>query len=167
MAITSGPLRAILLVITLAGGPVCLAEALFETPGKLDEAYMAQQVARIDDLAARHLGRRLQGNNSDLAVLQSLLDRQLVKGDDEMGLQAMGIVMGDLLAGEYGLEWVIYTDERGRSRALRISPEQEVLFPSTMISRRVKAGSEVDVQALYDKAGDTVQRVRSQGLRPY
>ena len=43
----------------------------------------------------------------------------------------------------------------------------EVLFPSTMISRRVKAGSEVDVQVLYDKAGATVQRVRAQGLKPY
>lgn len=142
-------------------------EAVLEAPGKLDLAYMAQQEAKIDDLAARQLGRRLQHTTADLSLLQTLLDRQLISDDDEMGLQAMGIVMGNLLASQYGLNWVIYTDKRGRSRALQIGPDQQVLFPSTMISRRVQAGADVDVKALYDKAGATVSRVRAQGLKPY
>lgn len=156
----------LLLALTSAEGAFG-SEAVLEAPGQLDHAYMAQQAARIDELAARQLGRRLQGDDSDLDLLQTLLDRQVVRAGDELNLQAMGIVLGDLLAGEYRLDWIIYKDDRGRSRALRIGRDNQVLFPSTMISRRIKAGADVDIRAIYNSAGATVERVRAQGLKPY
>lgn len=144
-----------------------LAEAQLAPLGKLDQAYMQQQTEAIEEIATRRLGRRLQGNYADISILQSLLDRQLIKTDDDAGLQAMGIVLGNALAQDYQLEWVVYVDQRGRSRALRIGPDQQCLFPSTMISRRAKAGVEVNVEALYEKATRTIERVRSSGLKPY
>lgn len=161
------PSQLLLLMLCLLTASVARSEARLEKPGALDLAYMKQQTDAIDEIAARQLGRRLQQTTSDLALLQAMLDRQLIKPDDDTGLQGMGIALGNVLAAQHDLEWVIYLDQRGRSRALSIGPEQQCLFPSTMISRRVKAGAEVDIQALYDKAGRTIAEQQARGLKTY
>ena len=119
----------------------------------LDRKFMQEQRTRIDDLARSSLGRQLNGAvDSDLAILQLLLDRKAVSSSQTLELQAMGVVMGDLLAVEPTVRWVIYQDRQGRSRALRTGQSDNYIFPITMISRRVEAGATVDVSALYDKA---------------
>ena len=85
-------------------------------------------------------------------MLQSLLDQRIVKSDQVLLLQAMGVVMGDLLSEELKMPWVIYEDKLGRSRALRLGVSDHYLFPITMISRRAEVGAPVDVRAIYDKA---------------
>ncbi len=142
------------------------AEPLLTSLSSLDQAYLEQQQQRIDELAARNLGRRLRGDRTDIELLQGLLDRRVIGATDESGLQALGIVMGNILASEYGLNWVIYSDSMGRSRALHIRAK-ECLFPSTMIARRARAGIAVDVDAIYRKAVGTVERIRMEGIRSY
>ena len=113
---------------------------------------MEQQRNTIDDLARRHLGRQLQREpQADLDILQLLLDKQLVKADDTLQLQAMGVVLGELYCEVLGVDWVVYDDERGRSRALRWKHQQELLYPITMISRRVEAGVQVSMEDIYQK----------------
>jgi len=120
-----------------------------------DRQYMSQQRATLDDLAARNFGRRFKGNKaSDLALLQDLLDKRLVRPDQTRELQAMGVIMGDLLAADLGLHWVIYEDGIGRSRALRYKQSDDYLFPMTMISRRQEADNHTPVATIYQKAYD-------------
>jgi len=122
-------------------------------PGNLDREFMEQQRARVDELARVNLGRQLHATlDNDLGILQALLDRRLVKPDQTLELQAMGVVMGELLAQELSMHWVIYEDKHGRSRALQMNKSENFLFPMTMISRRAEAGARVDVRAIYDKA---------------
>jgi len=142
--------------------------ALWTTPGALgqdnvrigelsntDLQYMAQQRATLDDLAARNFGRPFNGDrDNDLALLQALLDKRLVRPDQTRELQAMGVIMGDLLAADLGLHWVIYEDRMGRSRALRYKQSDEYLFPMTMISRRQESDNHTPVTAIYQKAYD-------------
>ena len=66
----------------------------------------------------------------------------------------MGIVLGDLLAADLDLHWVIYRDNVGRSRALRYRQSDEYLFPATMISRRREADNRKTVADIYQKAYD-------------
>lgn len=153
--------KALLMVLTLfitltASGQTTVPDSL----SPIDRQFMQQQRDAIDRLARLHLGEQLRQSASDLAILQRLLDQQLVSRDDTLTLQAMGVVLGDRLAAEEGLEWVIYTDRKGRSRALQIPGSKEVLFPITMISRRYETGLDVDVQALYDQAVNIVAEVR-------
>ncbi len=122
-------------------------------PSNLDRQFMAQQRALLQDLAQRNTGKGFNGSKeNDLELLQLLLDRRLVGDNDTRELQAMGIVMGDLLAAELDLHWVIYEDAVGRSRALRYRDSEEYLFPVTMISRRREADNRTPVAAIYDKA---------------
>ena len=119
----------------------------------LDRDYMREQRRRIDNLARMSLGRQLKDEKAaDLEVLQLIVDRKLLRPEQTLELQAMGIVLGNLLAAELGMQWVIYEDRYGRSRALRLRSSDNFLFPVTMISRRMEAGAPVDVEAIYDKA---------------
>ncbi len=120
-----------------------------------DLQYMADQRANLDDLATRNFGHPFNGNkDNDLTLLQRLLDKRLVSPDQTRELQAMGVIMGDLLAADLGLHWVIYEDRMGRSRALRYKQSDNYLFPMTMISRRQEADNHTRVTAIYRKAHD-------------
>ncbi len=111
----------------------------------------------MQDLATINLGRQFAGDRDpDLALLQALLDKQLVRPDQVPELQAMGLIIGDLLAAELGMHWVVYEDNIGRSRALRYRETDDVLFPMTMISRRRAAGNQTSVTAIYQKASGII-----------
>ena len=124
----------------------------------IDRGFMEEQRESIDALARTHLGRQIHGDKeNDLTVLQQLLDQRLVKPDQVLLLQAMGVVMGDLLSKELKMPWVVYEDKLGRSRALRLGLSDHYLFPITMISRRAEVGADVDVRAIYAKAVAAVE----------
>ena len=127
------------------------------TLSKLDQAFMAQQRTLIGDLATFNLGRQFRGNKAqDLDLLQALLDRRIVRNDQTRELQAMGIILGDLLAAEYDMHWVVYQDDLGRSRGLRYRQTDFVLFPVTMISRRREVGNKEPVREMYQQAADAI-----------
>ena len=159
------PVFAMLLLVGLTAAP---GAVLAQQPPRIsslnmmDRDFMAQQRKRIDDLARFHFGRQLRSEKAnDLDILQTLLDRRLVRPDQTLELQAMGVVMGDLLAQELDMNWVVYEDKLGRSRTLRFGRSDNFLFPITMISRRAEVGASVDVDAIYDKAVALIQPYRT------
>jgi hypothetical protein len=118
-----------------------------------DESRQQHQRQTIRDLAALHLGRAFGGvKERDLETLQKLLDDRVVESEDSAQLQSMGVILGDLLAHELDMRWVIYEDREGRSRALQLGETQNFLFPITMISRRAEIGIKVNVTEIYAKA---------------
>lgn len=132
-----------------------------EAPSEMDRRFMDNQIAALDEITRGELGRRFNGNKeNDLPLLQTLLDQRLVGRDDTEKLQGMGVVLGELLRKEKGLFWTIYTDKRGRSRALEVPGKREFIFPITMISRRVEAGVDVDVRKVYEEAVQIVEQIQ-------
>ncbi len=127
----------------------------------IDQQYMAGQRSALEEKARAFLGRSFSGERDrDLELLQALLDKGLVRNHQTEQLQAMGIVLGDLLRQELGMGWVVYEDKRGRSRALRLNRTDIYIFPITMISRRREGGNEATVQSIFNKAVASVKRQR-------
>lgn len=113
------------------------------------------------ELARRHVGSSTTGRSlADLRVIQAIVDSAGLKSDQTFELQALGVALGDVLAAQLGLEWIALQDELGRSRALRFGETDVVLFPVTMISKRVEAGLPVSVEELWEKARRTVADAR-------
>ena len=48
------------------------------------------------------------------------------------------------------MKWVVVEDEHGRSPAVRMPGTSVILFPLTMISKRVEQGESVDVFELFN-----------------
>ena len=128
-----------------------------------DKVYMERQRDSIDALARRHFGRQLNGDKTnDFAILQRLLDDNIVGAEQVPELQAMGIILGDLLKAEKGLNWVVYTDSYGRSRALQVPGiGKEFIFPATQISRKAEVGIRVNVQDVYGTLLQAVTDIRN------
>ncbi len=127
----------------------------------IDRQYMQRQRDTIEALARRHTGSGFNGSPAnDIPLLQRLLDQRRVRPDQTEELQGMGILLGDVLAEELDMHWVVYEDPLGRSRALRYRETENYLFPVTMISRRQSVGNDRPVQEIYDKAVSLIEPVR-------
>ena len=152
-------LRRLLVLFTLPALSVCTNWSVAQNPNfdvligslkAIDRQFMADQRMRVERLANR-LGRGLTGvADRDLDTLQRILDDRLVPAEDTLTLQAMGVVFGDLLSDHLDMDWVVYRDYKGRSRALRYRQMDVYLFPVTMISRRQEGGSERRLKPLFD-----------------
>lgn len=124
----------------------------------MDRNHMAQQIQKVDDLARQRVGSQIREDKSDLDTLQRIIDRDLVPQDDRLLMQAMGAVLGNVMVKEVDeLEWKVYEDEKGRSRALCVEGTEQCLFPITMLSRRMSVGLKPDVKKIYRDAMEMVE----------
>ena len=99
-----------------------------------------------------------------LSLLQGILDGNFYHKNQTMELQSLGITFGDLLAQDLDLEWVEVEDEYGISPALKHKNttsiyENILLFPLTMISKRIEKDEAVDVEYLFNAVYDKVQEM--------
>ena len=140
-----GPaLLAFLMSLCLLGGALwpgasqaqwSLRPRTVEPMSSADEIKSRRQRALADELARRHLGTPLRGGETrDLTTLQRLLDGNWIEREDVFSQQAIGLALGDVMARNLDLHWVVVDDDYGRSRALRWKDEQDLFFPVTMVS---------------------------------
>ncbi len=118
----------------------------------MDKNKSEKELQKINELAQTKLGARIHQDLSDIDLLQRIVDKELVKNDDSATQQAMGLVLGNVMLADFPntLEWKIYEDAIGRSRALCVKGTQECMFPITMLSRRMEVGTKPNVQKIYD-----------------
>ncbi|GMA32881.1 DUF3806 domain-containing protein [Litorihabitans aurantiacus] len=87
-----------------------------------------------------------------LSVVEALL-RDGIGADETVKLQALGVVLGDVLASILGVPWVVVHDEWGATPGLAVAPGA-ALYPVTMVSKRVEEGRDVDVRFLVQQAAE-------------
>jgi len=119
---------------------------------RLDKQVLEKRVNTIDKVARLKLGNQFHGDLSDIALLQRIVDEKLIAKDDSLMMQSAGVVLGNVMVAELGLNWIIYEDRLGRSRALCVNNSSNCLFPVTMLSRRLEVNAPVNVQKIYDDA---------------
>jgi hypothetical protein len=94
-----------------------------------------------------------------LGTLRALLAAKVFKPDQTYELQSMGVVLGDVFVQDMGFTWVIVSDEHGRDPAIRFGNTSVILYPLTMISKRIERGETIDVFALYNGLADQAQQL--------
>jgi hypothetical protein len=87
------------------------------------------------------------------------------RSDQTYELQSLGIVLGQVLADSSELSWVTVKDEWGADPALRYKTTTVLIFPLTMISKRVEGQQHVSVQALYDITLAQLEKLAKDGWR--
>jgi ABC-type phosphate transport system auxiliary subunit len=142
------------------GAAAQLLEKRVSPLNPLDRQYMDVQRELIHELTLRYYGTRCCRRESELEYLERLLEDQRVRPEQTRELQAMGVLLGDLLAAELDMHWVVYEDAKGRSRALQLGESDNFLFPVTMIARRREAGDTTPVAEIYRKAYEAIEAVR-------
>ena len=84
-----------------------------------------------------------------LRVLEAILENNWIQPNETVKLQSLGVTLGDALAQELMLEWVIVDDEYGRTAALNWPGISIYSYPITMISNRIEDGETVDIHDLF------------------
>lgn len=127
-----------------------------------DLARMEAQRASVHACAAPDSRASLEAAAGKLRLVRALLAAGVFQPEQTAALQSLGIVLGDALVQHVGgAEWVMVEDEYGRDPAVRIKGTTVLLFPLTMISKRIEAGEPVDVFALFNGILDHIEELRS------
>lgn len=95
-----------------------------------------------------------------LGLLRSLLEDGMIHPHQTYDLQCMGVVLGDAFVDHFGFEWVMVEDSYGRDPAIRLPDTSIILFPLTMISKRIERGEAVDVFDLFNGIADELESMK-------
>jgi hypothetical protein len=152
--------------VCLVSLPLMVQAVRTEPVSPIDRKFMEDQRYSIDDLARRNFGGQLNGKkNNDFAVMQRLLDENIVTADQKTKLQAMGLILGNLLKSEYGLNWIVYFDKYGRSRSLQVPGyDRDFIFPVTQVSRKAEVGIRVNIAEVYEELEQSIVNIRNRPL---
>jgi hypothetical protein len=105
----------------------------------------------------RHKYQTIDGK---LVLLQAILDAGWIDKSETVKLQCLGVALGDALAQELHMEWITVEDEYGRDPALRLPGTTIMVFPLTMISKRIEDGESVNVEELFEGVCEHVAELR-------
>jgi hypothetical protein len=126
-----------------------------------DLARLAEQEASVTRLLnARYPEAKLKHDEDDLRWLQRLVDEKAVGPTQTYELQCLGAALGQVFATKTLLRWVVVEDESGRDLALEYPGTSVIVFPLTMISKRVEDGRDVDVIPLYRTVVAQVEKMK-------
>jgi Domain of unknown function (DUF3806) len=133
---------------------------LVEALNEKDIDHIARQLIHASGLVEEISGAGLSGDLSDLALLQKVLDTNVIEREATYSLQALGMAFGKVFVNNNeGYDWWMVEDEYGRDPAARYRDTSLLVFPQTMISKRVEDGEEVAVVELYEGLKDHLQRI--------
>jgi hypothetical protein len=136
---------------------------VIEEPGDYDISQLAEQLQAAQELIRKVTGRELSDSRDDLALLQAVVDAAVLRADQTYEWQCLGLALGRVfVAAVPGLDWAVVEDEYGRDPALRFEQTSILLFPLTMISKRVEAGEGVSVRVLFERVIDHVSKLRAE-----
>lgn len=113
----------------------------------------------LADVASKEKYKTAAGK---LGTIRALLQGNVFKPDQKYELQSLGIVLGDAFVQDMEMEWIIVEDEYGRDPAVRLPHTTIILFPLTMISKRVERGEDVDVFNLYNGIAAQVETIKNE-----
>lgn len=98
-----------------------------------------------------------------LRLLEAILENNWIEPEETLKLQCLGIIFGDALSQELGLDWVAVEDEYGRDPALSKPGTSILVFPQTSISKRIENSENVNVAELFEQACETIKGIERNG----
>lgn len=130
------------------------------SPAKSDLRAIATQLMHASELVSEASGHELTGTRTDLAALQKVIDSKLVEPEATYSLQALGLAFGKVfISTRTDFDWWMVEDEYGRDPTLRYKQTSLLLFPKTMISKRIEDGKAVNVTEMFEGLQETVREV--------
>jgi Domain of unknown function (DUF3806) len=125
-----------------------------------DVAALAQQRSLIESYLGNEESRRkYEEPVGKLGLLRALLENKVFSPEQTYELQSMGVVLGDVFAQDLGMEWIVVEDSFGRTPALRYPNTTIIIYPITMISKRIEAGEQVNVFDMYNSLAAEVDEI--------
>ena len=131
-----------------------------EAPNNVDTDRIAVQLIHANELINKATGLAPDGSLNDLELIQRTLPT--ISPDDTYSQQSLGLVFGRVfIRNNDSFDWWMVEDEGGRDPAIRYNRTSLLLFPLTMISKRLEEGKQVNMKSMYAGLLRRVQQVMS------
>ncbi len=125
-------------------------------PKYTDYKEVYERVAEVLNIDTSELDA-LHEKNRTVSLIQEIIDQEVYSKDQTYELQSLGLALGDYIQYHFsGFKWGIVRDEYGRDLCLNHQEQSIVIFPLTMISKRIEDGEFVSVQHLVDTLSEIV-----------
>ncbi len=139
-------------------------QQLIEPPTEADIDQIARALLHAELVATEVLGSKLSGTRHDLTLIQRLLDTGTIERESTYTLQSLGLAFGRAFLHENsGFDWWMVRDPNGRDPALRYRHSALLVFPKTMLSKRMEDGERPNVTELYDQLSTRLSQLISEG----
>lgn len=133
---------------------------------EVDKDRLCEQRAVVEhQLGDPDSKRKFKTAAGKLGTIRAIIQAGTFKAGQTYELQCLGVVLGDAFVQELGMEWVMVEDSYGRDPAIRMPGTSIILYPLTMISKRIERGEEVDVFELFNGITARIEEISEEGLR--
>jgi len=129
----------------------------------MDESRLSEQRAIVERYLDDGSKEKYKTAAGKLGTIRAILQADLFKPDETHELQCLGVVLGDAFVQELNMEWIMIEDEYGRDPAIRLPGTTIILFPLTMISKRIEKGEQVDVFDMFNGTAARLEQIQAQG----
>ena len=85
-----------------------------------------------------------------LKLLNTILKSNWIEPHEKLKLQCLGITLGDIIVQDMAFVWIEVTDEYGNDPAIQLPDTSLILYPMTMISKRIEVGKQVEIYEFYE-----------------
>lgn len=96
-----------------------------------------------------------------LHLLDTILKSGWIEKNETLKLQCLGITLGDIFVQDMGCDWIEIADEYGIDPALKVPDTSIILYPLTMVSKRIETGETVDIYELYYGIKENIQEIKN------
>ncbi|HMJ90308.1 MAG TPA: DUF3806 domain-containing protein [Candidatus Acidoferrum sp.] len=129
------------------------------------DALQAQRELVGDVLRERYDVYALPALRTDLAALQQIVDDDVFGSEQEYEWSCVGVVFGDVLAAELGLEWFAFSSAPGTEPALCTADFATTLFPRAMLVRRADDDVPIQLSTLLDQLAGGIDAMQERQAR--
>lgn len=124
--------------------------------------YIAKMWLLGSQISEDVTGQKMDGSMQDLDRLQNIIDSNQIPVTNTQELQSLGIVFGKVFANETpDYDWWVVEDEYGKDACIRYKETTLLIFPQTMLSKRIEDGEHVDVAELYSRLRQDLEKIKN------
>lgn len=125
--------------------------------------YIAKMWLLGSQISRDIIGQEMDGSLDDLVRLQSVIDSGRLPVENTQELQSLGVVFGKVFVNETpNYDWWVIEDEYGKDACVRFKETSLLVFPQTMLSKRIEDGEVVNVSELFHGLRQYLERIKNE-----
>lgn len=125
--------------------------------------YIAKMWLLGSQISSDIISEKMDGSLDDLKRLQQIINSNQIPVSNTQELQSLGIVFGKVFVNETpNFNWWVVKDEYGKDACIRYKETNLLIFPQTMISKRVEDSEKIDVFELFYSLKDDLERIKNE-----
>lgn len=127
--------------------------------------YIARMWLLGSQISEQITGDKMNGSMDDLDRLQTIVDSAQIPIDHSQELESLGIVFGKVFVNATAnYDWWVMEDEHGKDVCIRYKETSLLIFPQTMLSKRIEDGAVLNVIDLFNDIRQELDRIKNENF---